>query len=211
PLHRRWRFSWNGVVAFETTKMVQAHDIHEFQDGPQPCNPPRIAGISHDVPAVHRVPPALPCSAKIVWWDTSHLSRLASVIQGEQGRMPPDISAVVCHIDREVTNQTNTTGMAVLLQRLPLPEKLPLQKLVGRHGHWIRIGAGRPLRPGEACMGLFERHKPGKSLEPGVLFGKKRLGGEAAGPGERLPTRGRGPPKRAIFPGGARFVTHTGV
>src|SRR5215467_471543 len=108
--------------------------------------------------------------------------------------MLSDISAVVCYIDGEITNQTNATLMAVLLQRLPLPKKLPLQKLVGRHGHWIRSGAMRPLRPGEPSTGLFECHKPGKSLKPGVPLGTKRFEGETIGSRERLHAPGSGLP-----------------
>src|SRR5215467_2024801 len=125
--------------------------------------------------------------------------------------MPPDISAVVCYIDRKVANQTNTVAMAVLLQRLPLPKELPLQKLVGCHSHWIRIGAVRPLRPGEICIGLFERHKPGKSLEPGVLLGTKRFERETIGPRERLHTPGCGLPQQGALPRDDCFVIHTGV
>src|SRR5262245_46173351 len=191
--------------------MVQAHDIHELQDGSQPCNPPRIARVSHDVPAVHRISPPLSCLTKIVWRDTSDLRGLARVIQGEQGGMPPDISTVVCHIDGEIANQTNAAVMAVLLQRLPLPKKLPLQKLVGRHGHWIRSGAVRPLRPGEPRIGLFERHKPGKSLKPDVPLGTKRFECETIDPRERLYTPGGGLPQQGLLPWDDRFVIHNGV
>ena len=125
-LHGRRRFGWNDVVAFETAKMVQAHDIHELQDGLHPGNPPRIASVSHDVPAVHRVSPSLSCGTKIVWRNTSDLRGLARVIQGEQVRMPPHIGAIVRHIDREIANQTNATVMAVLLECLPLPKELQL-------------------------------------------------------------------------------------
>src|SRR5215468_2706255 len=117
-LYGRRRIGWDDVVAFETAKMVQAHDIHELQDGSQPCNPPRIARVSHNVPAVHRVSPPLSCYTKIVWWDTSDLRGLTRVIQGEQSEMPPDISTIVCHIDGEIANQTNATFMAVLFQCL---------------------------------------------------------------------------------------------
>jgi len=101
--------------------------------------------------------------------------------------------------------------MAVLLQRLPLPKELPLQKLGGRYGHWIRSGAVRPLRPGETRIGLFERHKPGKSLEPGVLLGTKRFECETIGPRERLHTLGRGLPQQGTLPWDDRFVIHRSV
>jgi hypothetical protein len=101
--------------------------------------------------------------------------------------------------------------MAVLLQRLPLPKELPLQKLVGCHGHWVRIGAVGPLRPGEIRIGLFERHKPGKSLEPGVLLGTKRFERETIGPRERLHTLGRGLPQQGALPWDNRFVIHRSV
>src|SRR5262245_906870 len=104
--------------------MVQAHDIHQFQDSLYPGNPPRIARVSHDVPAVHRVAPALSCGTKIVWRDASDLRGLARVIKLEQVRMPPHISAVVCYVDRQITDQTNPALMAVLLECLPLTEEL---------------------------------------------------------------------------------------
>src|SRR5262252_89398 len=210
-LYSRRRIGWDDVVAVKATKMVQAHDIHEFQDGAQPCNPPRIARVSHDVPAVHRVSPPLSSRTKIVWRDPRDLRGLARVIQGEQGRLPPDISAVVGHIDGEITDQMNVTVMAVLLQRLPLPKKLPLQKFVSRHGHWIRSGAMRPLRPREPSIDLFECHKPGKSLKPGVPFGTKRFECETIGPRERLHTPGGSLPQQGLLPWDDRFVIHSSV
>ena len=182
PLYGRGRFDRNDVVAFETEEMVQAHDIHQFQDGLHPGDPPGILCVSQHIPAIYWIAPALPDGTKIVWGYASHPSRLAGVIKGKQFRVPPDIGAVGGHIDRHIANQTNTMAMAVLLQRLPLTKELKLQKLVCGNGAWIRISFVCPLRPGEASIGLFERHKRGKRVEPGLLLGTKRFKGETIYP-----------------------------
>ena len=91
----------------QAPKMVYAHHIEQ---GILRCHaryPPSIVVTGHGLPIVMRVTPTLAGSRKIIRWHTGYHRHVFIGIQFKQMRFSPNVCAIKCHKNRDVTKQTH--------------------------------------------------------------------------------------------------------
>ncbi len=110
----------------------------------------------HHVPAIKRIPPALPSLAEKIRRHARHHLRLQILLQPEKFAMHPDVGAVVIHENGNVAHNANRALRAIPPQRLPLLIKSKLQsaadlqvvrQLLARLLQRARFALRQPCRP----------------------------------------------------------------
>src|SRR6185503_9218893 len=91
--------------AGEADEVIEPGDIEALERDREPPDPPSIAGLSHLLPAIMGVAPALPRGAEIVGRDPGHHLGLALGIELEERARAPDIGAVVRDEDRDIADE----------------------------------------------------------------------------------------------------------
>ena len=167
--------------------MIDAYDVIEAQRSPNAAQPPAVAACLHAIPAVEGIAPELTGGAKIVGWHPSDNGRLELLIQEKFAWIGPGVRAVHRHKNRNVTNDLNAPLIGIGFELLPLAVEKPLVKFMamyrGGMGGRGRLQGRRltaaqphfPLIPRLPAVGIFERHKKGKVVEP-IGFGGAKLG-----------------------------------
>jgi len=112
--------------------MVEPDDVHQGECGLDTLNPPGIAILRHQVPAIERVAPELAGGAEVVRRHTGSQRRLAAFVEIEQLGMQPHCSAIECNEYGHVAEKPDAAVVAILLEPGPLFEKLVLLVFVPR-------------------------------------------------------------------------------
>ena len=115
---------------FEAAKVVDAHLINERERVMKPPRPPCETLRLVRPPVVHRVPPALPDGGKRIWRHASDNRRPTIVAKLEQFPVSPDVGAVEVHKYWDVSDQADRPRQRGVVERAPLSEEQPLDKLV---------------------------------------------------------------------------------
>ena len=169
----------------EAAEVVDPEHVEQREGVPQPGDPPGVVLRRVHLPAVERIPPALPRLREVVGRHTRHDGRPAVVGQGEEVGPAPDVGAILRHEDRQVADDRDAARGGPAPQPAPLvvKEKLAragvvdaLGQVAGRGGDHAGLAAGdiaRPLRPRAAREVGLERDKERVVVEPpAVLFGE---------------------------------------
>ena len=114
----------------KSSKVVQPDFIEKPHVVLDALDPPGVLRGFKRVPPVNRISPELAGCAEIVRRDSGDNGWTLLVVEFENFRVGPDISAVVVHVDRQVADHKDVFPVAVLLERSPLFEKEVLEKLL---------------------------------------------------------------------------------
>src|SRR5205823_5862840 len=105
---------------FEATEVIDAHQVHQFQQMAEAGDPPRVAFGGHRLPVVQRVAPQLAAGAEVVRWYAGNDDWLASCVEFEQVLVGPYICAVVGDEDRDVAHDAYSKFFGSASERTPL-------------------------------------------------------------------------------------------
>ena len=183
PLHpsallRRGRIGCHLVVRLETTEVIEPHEIDDFEGGANAFNPPGVAALLMEFPAIDRIAPQLAGRREVIGRDSGNHRRMPALVELEQVAVGPNIGAVVGHEDRDVADNLDAALVRVGAHRRPLMEEQELAELLCLHRvaqppAGIRECAGfaprqrrRPRRPRPALVFGLERHEQGVVIEP---------------------------------------------
>ena len=171
----------DGIIAFESTEMVDAHGVVQRGCALQAVDPPGKAGLLVICPVIQRIAPQLTGGRKDIRRTAGNVDGLSLFVQEEKLRICPDIHTVICHINGNISHNGNAVQIAVGLEFAPLLVEPVLQHavevdLVGigllRLSQCFRITLRQfrfPLMPGLSLMGIFQRHKQGVFRQPCLL------------------------------------------
>ena len=82
------------------------------------------------IPVIERVAPQLSGSAEIIWRHSGYAGRVALRIELEQLLVCPDIGAVECDEDRDITDDLDAFFMSIVAQCDPLLLKDKLDEAI---------------------------------------------------------------------------------
>src|SRR5207302_4670235 len=100
-------------VGDETAEVVDAAEVDELEDTPEPLAPPAVAGRAVDGPVVERIPPALAARAERVGRGTRDLA------SREQLGPAAQVGALVGDVDRHVADEPDAALRRITAQRSP--------------------------------------------------------------------------------------------
>ena len=113
--------------------MVEADGVEHRQRTLEPLDPPGVAGCSHLIPVVQRVPPKLAGLGEIIGRNAGHLRGAAIGVEFKKVLIGPHVGAVVSHENRQVAEDGDSAIIRIFLQRRPLPEEQELDELLVFH------------------------------------------------------------------------------
>ena len=104
--------SRNGPVCLKAAEMVDPQVIGQSQLTADTVDPPFVTGCFVVIPVIERVAPQLSGSTEIIWRYSGYAGRVALRIELEQLLVRPDIGAVECDEDRDITDDLNAFSCA---------------------------------------------------------------------------------------------------
>src|SRR5262249_43128991 len=153
---------WHLPVSVKTPEVVESYVVYQRKRAANALDPPGIARLLEDIPAVEGVAPELAGGAEGIGGDSGHNQGPPPLVKREELWMRPDVSAVVRDEDRQVAKDGDVMKACCSAYCLPLSEEHKLRKcaegnLVGEVGAGIGKGVrlatsvGRfPLNPSAA-------------------------------------------------------------
>ena len=129
-IHRGFVLCRDGEIFIKASEMVDSDNVIQSKAPGDPCYPPVIAGISVMIPAIQRIAPQLSVCRKSIGRTTCNCGGFSLLIQLEHLRMCPDVRAVICHIDRNVTNDLQSLIIGIFFKFLPLCKKQILKPYI---------------------------------------------------------------------------------
>ena len=171
----------DGVIGFKAPEVVQPQHVVNFELKGHPVQPPGVAVLFHPVPPEQRVAPQLAVGGVVVRGHPGHQGGAALVVQQELLRGGPHVGAVPGDIDGQVAHDGDALSVDIGLEFLPLakeevlhplPEADVVLQLFFRPGHGPGAAEAdvlRPLQPGGAAVPLFQGHKQGIVIQPGLV------------------------------------------
>ena len=165
--------------------MIDSDDIIQRKAMCDTPHPPCIPGFLMILPVIERISPKLSVCRKAVRRAACHCNRQIVLIQLELLCITPCICTVKCHIDRNISDDLYTLLIRILLQGIPLSEKLILHKFIKTNIGFIFLSgffqcfqssvpdAFFPLAPAFAVVGILQSHKKCIIRQPAfILFHK---------------------------------------
>src|SRR5262249_12933121 len=89
-------------VSGKTPEVVESYVVYQRKRAANALDPPGIARLLEDIPAVEGVAPELAGGAEVIGWDSGHNQGPPPLVKREELWMRPDVSAVVRDEDRQV-------------------------------------------------------------------------------------------------------------
>ena len=86
-------------------EVVDSEKIEESEVVADPLNPPRVPGLTQDVPAIDRISPVLAGRTEVVGRNPGNTGGSLFFIELEKVRVRPDIGAVMTDIDRNIPDE----------------------------------------------------------------------------------------------------------
>src|SRR5208337_1288387 len=123
-------FTFHLPVSLKTAEMIDAYQVHPFQESAQAIDPPRESLLLVSFPAIERVAPELPRLAVVIWRYPGLDGRTAARVQEKEVRPDPDIRTVVSDEDGDVADQVDAFFGSALAQGLHLGLEDVLDELV---------------------------------------------------------------------------------
>ena len=111
--------------------MVDTYSIKEFQHEADALLPPGIAVLFHGVPIVEGVAPKLTVLTEIVGRNARNTCGKVLLIQLKQTLICPHVCTIVRHVDGNIANNLDTSGVCIRLELRPLAAKFVLGELPG--------------------------------------------------------------------------------
>ena len=136
--------------------MVDSQHVKKLEGMPQAGNPPGVALRLVRLPAIERIAPPLSRLGEVVGGHPRHDPGPAVLGQVEQVGPAPDVGAIVCDEDRQVTDDRDPEFGSPLPQPSPLIVEQELScagmvnslgKLPSRGGEHAGLPAGNIRRP----------------------------------------------------------------
>src|SRR4051812_20398632 len=124
---------WNFPISLEASEVIKANDVAGCERPLHALNPPVVASLPQDVPAVERISPALPRLAEEIRWHSRHIDWVPLLVELKEIRVSPDVGAIEVDEDCHVSNQLHAVGSAILMHRAPLLEKEELNSTSDCH------------------------------------------------------------------------------
>ena len=115
-----FRSIWNGIILVKTSEMVDAHCIIQLKAMRKTLQPPFITCLPVIFPAVERISPKLACSRESIRRTACHFNGIHIFVKRKQFRIHPRICAVESHIDRDITDNSDTTVVCIFFHFQPL-------------------------------------------------------------------------------------------
>src|ERR1700730_8121756 len=152
----------NPTILVKAPKMIDPDHVIELETCSQAGKPPGITLLGVAFPSVKRISPELPIGGKIVGRNSGDAGGSKIFRHLEKLRMSPNVGAIHCDKNRDITKNLDLPISRVPSQFVPLLEKPKLMEGVGRgfvfqlFGFKSALGQGialcfrRPLLPGTA-------------------------------------------------------------
>ena len=149
------------------------------------------------IPSVQRISPKLSCCRKSIWRTSGYLCRLVIFIQFEKSWICPGICAVHGNIDRNISDNTNSSSVCIRFQFRPLFIKFELHILLEFNFKIqffsviiqcivpAKANVLRPFCPRNSSKTILHRHKKCIIAKPVRLllleYGIVRIGDDGIG------------------------------
>ena len=162
---------WNRIIFIKSTEMINADNIIHIKAMCQTFDPPLESGIFMHIPSVQRISPKLSCCRKSIWRTSGYLCRLVIFIQFEKSWICPGICTVHGNIDRNISDNTNSSSVCIRFQFRPLLIKFELHILLEFNFKIqffsviiqcivpTKANVLRPFCPRNSSKTIFHRHK----------------------------------------------------
>ena len=162
--------------------MIQTDNIVQLSGSRQALNPPEIVSLRHLFPVVNWVAPELAVRGEGIRGAARHLFRMAAFVQLEEFRICPHVRRIQRHVNGNVADNADALGIGVAAQRLPLPVKFVLNKvlqpdLIGQLPALFRQSVSlsqtqgfRPVQPGLAAQGVLQRREQSIVFQPAPVL-----------------------------------------
>ena len=151
--------------------MIDSDNIIQLCHRLNTLGPPCIIIFFHNIPAEQWIAPKLSICGKRIWRTSGNFYRIKILIQIELFWIRPDIRAVTCNINRNITNNFNSILVCICFQLSPLFKEQILQHFI-KFNILSIINAGFiqcfrlantqvfiPLFPCISIVGIFQCHK----------------------------------------------------
>src|SRR5208337_1616934 len=181
-MHRGRLIGGNFPAGFETTEVIDAHDVTGLDRPAHALDPPVVAARLEYIPVVERVAPTLSRLAERIRGNTGNDLGRQVILQAKDFGVDPHVSAVVADEDGNVADDADAALAAVGAESAPLLKEGELQKalhfeLLVQFRMQLRDGVGmtmnyvlRPTVPWLLAEAVTQRAEQHVVFEPPMVL-----------------------------------------